>query len=75
MSEKFEPSTQIWPSGTRTSLSGYGGRVLTMSPSNANILLTSRILGSTGDLISIYAEQTNVYLSDRTNMRMKGLGP
>lgn len=47
---KSEPSTQAWPFGTVTSASGHGGKVFTLSPSRATILLTRSCFGSIGDL-------------------------
>ena len=50
LGEYHKPSTHTCPSGTTTSWSGYGGRVLTTSPSRAKILLTSILFGLSGEL-------------------------
>lgn len=50
------PSTQMWPSGMRTSVSGYGGRVWTVSSATATTRLTIIFRLSTGSLGGMLAE-------------------
>ena len=45
------PSTQTCPWGILTSRSGYGGRVLMVSPATATILLIKIRLGLSGELL------------------------